>query len=411
MAGSLATTQEYTGGWPLAAKKDDLYDALRGAHDAKTREASEKWAAFDAARKQAIESRTDLKSDHSALKRLDDLHKEYEAVCKDVSDLRERLFAHMDGKATGGIPTREDKGIAGLGAEFLRRVGAGVDGLKALDGTSGGSLVPPFFDPRIRDLPQRALFVRSLIPVRQADGDKVWYLRQTVATQNAAPVAAGALKPTSVYTVERIEEPVRTIAHVTEALDRALLSDYDALVEFLDNQLRLGVLLAEEGQIINGNGIAPNLRGILNTPGIQTQAIGADSRGDAIYKALTKVRTAFFEPDGIVLHPNDWQDIRLTKTADGDYQTAPVTDEGVERLFGKPVITSPVIAEGTGLVGAFRVGSTVWDREEARVTFTEQGLDDSGNEMFVRNKVRFRAEERIAFGVERPAAFCSVTGL
>ena len=404
-------TDTYTGGYPLAQPGNDLYAALRSVHDAKRREAGEKWQAFETARKQAIESATDLTKDAAKLRELDDLHKAYEATAKELVDLQERLLDHADGKAHGGIPAHEDKGITGLGAEFLRRIGAGVDGLKALDGTSGGSLVPPFFDPRIRNLPQRALFVRSLIPVRQADGDKVWYLRQSVATQNAAPVAAGALKPTSTFTVERIEEPVRTIAHVTEALDRALLSDFDALVEFLDNQLRLGVLLAEEAQIINGSGAGVNLRGILNTVGIQTQAVGADPRSDAIFKALTKVRTAFFEPDGIVLHPNDWQDIRLSKTADGDYLTAPVTDDDVERLFGKPVVQSPVIAEGTGLVGAFGVGSTLWDREEARITFTEQGLNDSGNEMFTRNQVRFRAEERVAFGVERPAAFCSVTGL
>ena len=32
-------------------------------------------------------------------------------------------------------------------------------------------------------------------------------------------------------------------------------------------------------------------------------------------------------------------------------------------------------------------------------------------EIFSRNQVVMRAEERIAFGVERPAAFCQVTGL
>jgi hypothetical protein len=31
--------------------------------------------------------------------------------------------------------------------------------------------------------------------------------------------------------------------------------------------------------------------------------------------------------------------------------------------------------------------------------------------MFVKNEIRFRGEERIGFGVERPAAFCEVTGL
>ena len=396
--------------YPLAAAEDPMLSALRETHAAKNHEAAERWQAFESERKRLIESATDLQKDMAAVKRLDDLHQAYKAVADEAGDLQERLLRTIDGKLVGGS-SREDKGIPGLGAEFLRRLGVGQGGMKALDGTAGATLVPAFFDPRIRDLPQRSLFVRSLIPVRQADGDKVHYIRQTVATQNAAPVAAGALKPTSVYTVERVEETVRTIAHVTEALDRALLSDFDSLVDFLDNQLRLGVLLAEESQIINGNGTAPNLRGILNTVGIQTQAVGADPHADAVYKALGKVRGAFFEPDGIVLHPNDWQDIRLTKTADGEYQTAPVTDDGVERLFGKPVITSPVIAEGTGLVGAFAVGATVWDREEARVTFAEVGLNDSGEEMFTRNQLRWRAEERIAFGVERPNAFCTVTGL
>ncbi len=397
--------------WPLATETDSIYSALRSAYDAKNAEAGDKWAAFEAERKRAIESGTDLTKDKRKLARLDDLHAEYDSVAKEAVELRDRLFRHADGRGEG-IPSGEDKGIAGLGAEFLRKLGAGVHGLKALDGTSGGSMVGPFFDERIRVLPQRSLFVRSLIPVRKIDSDKAWWLRHSVATQNAAPVAAGALKPTSVYTVERIEQLVVTIAHVTEALDRALLSDFDQLVTFIDGQLRLGVLLAEEAQILNGDGLGVNLLGILNTPGIQVQAIGGDSRADAIYKALTKVRTAFFEPDGIVLHPNDWQDIRLAKTADGDYQTAPVTDEGVERLFGKPVITSPVIAEGTGLVGSFRIGATVWDREEARVTFTESGLGDAaGQELFTRNQIRFRGEERIAFGVERPAAFTKLTGL
>jgi HK97 family phage major capsid protein len=296
--------------------------------------------------------------------------------------------------------------VPGIGSAFLR-------GVKALDGTSGGTLVPAFFDPQIRDLPQRSLFVRSLIPTVGASGDKVHYLRQTVATQNAAAVAAGATKPTSVYTVERVETPVTTVAHVTEALDRALLADYEELTNFLDAQLRLGVLLEEEDQILNGNGTPPNLRGILQTSGIQTQAKGADPAPDAFYKAMTKIRaTAFMEPDGVVVHPNDWEAIRLLRTADGEYIFGDPFDAGPERMFNKPVIISPLIAEGTGLVGAFGAACQVWDREQARVTFAETGLGDGGSgELFLKNQVRFRGESRIAFGVFRPAAFVTVTGI
>lgn len=186
-----------------------------------------------------------------------------------------------------------------------------------------------------------------------------------------------------------------------------------AELDRLDMMLRLGVLLAEENQIINGDGASPNLRGILNTAGIGSVAKGAGEPSiEALHRAITTCRLAFLEPDAIVLHPNDWQEVRLSKDADGNYLTAPVTDEGPPKLLGKEVVTSPVIAEGTGVVGAFAAGATVWEREDARVSFTETGLGDTaGTELFSRNLVRFRAEERIAFGVERPAAFCAVTGI
>lgn len=315
---------------------------------------------------------------------------------------------------TGSPASGGDFGrLEGLGRAFLDNLGGG-DGTRlmaVLDGTSGGTMVPAFFDPGIRDLPQRSLFVRSLIPTVQASGDKVWFLRQSVATQNAAAVAAGAVKPTSVYTVERIEQKVTTIAHVTEALDRMLLSDYDQLTQFLDNQLRLGVLLAEEGQILNGTGVAPQLLGILQTPGIQTQAKAADTVPDAVFKAITKIRLTNREPNGIVVHPNDWQDIRLLKDTTGQYIVETLGEDGQPRLWGLDVITSPAITEGTGLVGFFG-DSQIWDREQARVTFAESGLGDvAGQEMFTRNQVRFRGESRLAFGVIRPTSFCTVTGI
>lgn len=42
------------------------------------------------------------------------------------------------------------------------------------------------------------------------------YLRQTVRTNNAAPVATGALKPTSISTLARVESRLRVIAHLSD---------------------------------------------------------------------------------------------------------------------------------------------------------------------------------------------------
>ena len=220
--------------------------ALQSTHEAKRTAAQEAWLAFEQERDRLVRAGSDLAKDAAAVKRLDDLHSEYKAAADEATDLQERLLRAVEGKSEALPGDLGRDGMRSLGQQFLKGLGVAGIGLKALDGTSGGTMVGPFFDDNIHNLPQRQLFVRSLIPVVTADSDKVWFLRQSVATQNAAPVAAGALKPTSLYTVERIEEPVVTIAHLTEPPDRALLMDFDQLVTFLDTQLRLGVLLAEE---------------------------------------------------------------------------------------------------------------------------------------------------------------------
>jgi HK97 family phage major capsid protein len=130
-------------------------------------------------------------------------------------------------------------------------------------------------------------------------------LQKTRTNAAAAPVAAGALKPESTLEIERKETPVKVIAHIVPTLDRSLLKDLPQLTDFLSQELRLGVLLGEESQILTGDGTGTNFVGVLHA-GITMQALGADSRSDAIYKAMTTLRNALYEPDAVVLNPSDY---------------------------------------------------------------------------------------------------------
>jgi HK97 family phage major capsid protein len=396
------------------AELDSPLWRLRAELDERKRDASRAWHEFETYR---TENREKLAkgSPRSVVDRAQELSDGYDLVAEECQRLQAKLFEEFDRSAFGKtrLPGVEFGRLSGITEAFVKNVGGGsVDGLKAL--VSGGSPVPSFYDQRIRQLPTRARFVRSLIPVVPVDSDTVNYVRQSVRTIAAAPVAAGSAKPTSTITIEKVSTPVTVIAHLSEAIDRSILSDYDSLSEFLDAELRYGVLFAEDGQLINGDGSAPNLRGILQTSGILTQARGTDPHHEACYKAITAVRNqdSPFEPDAIVLHPTDWQTIRLAKAADGTNLTAPIVEADPERLWNLPVVTTRAIAQGTGLVGAFGVGAKVYDREDATVRIAEAGgLGAAGVEIFSRNQVVMLAEERIAFAVERATAFCSVTGL
>jgi HK97 family phage major capsid protein len=390
--------------------------ALKEAHEKATKAAQDAWSEFSEAKDEAGTKGTITK-----VEVLDDLmakRAHYDGLAEEATKAKDAYMAFLESGSANADNLGTKARLFGdwpsdLSNSFIEGAGA-----KAFDVTSGGTATSAFFDPAIRDLPQRRLFVRSLIPVKPVDNEKFDYLRQTVFTNNAAETAAGSAKPTSVISLERIEDRVRTIAHLSEPVDRSFLLDVDNLRDFVDGQLRLGVLLREDAQIVSGNGTGENLRGILNTSGILTQAKGIDPTSDTVLKGVVKIQAQAnpFAANGLVLHPNDLQDLLLQKDANGNYQAAEsgavrVTDDGRVFVWGLEVVSTIGITEGTGLVGDFNQ-ATIYDREQARVDWFESGgLGAAGAEIASRNQLVARGEERIGFAVHRPSAFCSLTGL
>ena len=62
----------------------------------------------------------------------------------------------------------------------------------------------------------------------------------------------------------------------------------------------------ETDQIVNGDGVAPNMLGILKTPGLLTRAVGTETAIDAIVSAFSDLRvgSSFAVADLVVLHPD-----------------------------------------------------------------------------------------------------------
>jgi len=270
--------------------------------------------------------------------------------------------------------------------------------------------------------PMRTKRVRDLFPVRTTTAAVIEYFRQlgftTVSgggTNNAAAVAERSgsvfgVKPQSSFQFVGEQAPVRTLAH-WEAAHRNVLADEPQLRSIIDNELMYGLRLLEDSQILNGDGTGENLLGVLQTPGIQSYAWsdGAvtpvpDTKADAIRRAATLAFLAYYEPTGVVLHPNDWEDIELTKDTQGQYLVAvSVAMGGEPRVWRMPVVDTPAMPEGTALVGAFGTGAQLYDREQASIRISEQHSD-----FFVRNAIVVLAEQRLALAVKRPEAFVSI---
>jgi len=265
--------------------------------------------------------------------------------------------------------------------------------------------------------PMRTKRVRDLFPVRTTNAQVIEYFRMTGFTNNAAAVAQRnndntnfGIKPQSSFTFVGEQAPVRTIAH-WEAAHRNVLADEPQLRSIIDNELMYGLRLQEDAQILAGDGTGENLQGVLTTTGIQTYdwsdgatAPVADTKVDAIRRAATLSFLAYYEPTGVVLHPNDWEDMELAKDVNGQYLVAvSVALGGEPKLWRIPVVETPAIAEGTALVGAFGTGAQLYDREQASIRISEQHSD-----FFVRNAIVVLAEQRLALAVKRPEAFVKV---
>jgi HK97 family phage major capsid protein len=267
--------------------------------------------------------------------------------------------------------------------------------------------------------PMRTKRVRDLFPSRTTTAAIIEYFRMTGFTNNAAPVAerngsAFAAKPQSSFTFVGEQAPVRTLAH-WEAAHRNVLADEPQLRSIIDNELMYGLRLQEDAQILNGSGTGENLTGIMNTTGIQTYnwssgfysatAGMSDTKADALRRAATLSFLAYYEPSGVVLHPNDWEDIELTKDGNGAYVVAvSVAMGGEQKLWRIPVVDTPAMTEGQALIGAFGTGAQIYDRESASIRISEQHAD-----FFVRNAIVILAEQRLALAVKRPESFVKVT--
>lgn len=281
---------------------------------------------------------------------------------------------------------------------------------------SAGSLVRNDQRPGFLELLQRGIVITDLMPSTPTESDTIEYVRETTFTNSAAFTAeatattgTSGTKPESVLAYDTQTASVKTLAHWIPVTNR-MLADAPALRGVINQRLLLGLDLALESQIIDGDGTGENLTGILRTTGILIQGVGSDNVMDAIYKARTQVMvTGLARPNGIVMHPNDWQGIRLSRENAatgtlGGYLYGPPSVAGPMTVFGMPVVEALGAVENTVLVGDFAMGAMIFDREQAQI---RTGLI---NDQFVRNMQTILAELRMALVVFRPTAFAKVTG-
>jgi HK97 family phage major capsid protein len=261
--------------------------------------------------------------------------------------------------------------------------------------------------PDLIEGPTRIFTIEQQMTTVPTTGNAIDWVRENVFTNNAAETAEGAAKPQSSITFTPGTMPVSTVAHWIK-ITRQLAMDNAALAAYINRRMVYGVNLRVENQLLAGNGVAPNINGLLNTGnftahGYTAANLGtaglANNRFDLIGAAMGDAAGADYPADTVILNTADFWKMRLTKDTQGRYLLGDPGSGAMPGFFGARAIPSNAMPAGQVWVGNLAQAATLWIREGVTVE-----MSDSDENNFQLNLITIRAERRLALTVERPGA-------
>jgi HK97 family phage major capsid protein len=288
----------------------------------------------------------------------------------------------------------------------------GRSSMYAANGGPGPVTVPP--DVRmerpygiVRQL-YRPVQLLDLIPTATMEGLSFVYVRESGSLDSgAAETVELALKPEETG-LDMSEEGTVTAVTVAvwKKVSRQSLDDLAGLATMLQQRLTYLVRRRVEQQVVQGDGQAGNIQGVLNTTGIGSVPFATGTpASDLILQGLTNVRLANAEPDAVLLNPTTYAGMLSEKaTGSGErLDSSGAFDSPADSVWGVPVIQSAVVDPTKAVCADWGRSCTVYVREGLNLRTSDSDQDD-----FVRNRVTILAETRVGLAIWQPTGICEV---
>lgn len=260
--------------------------------------------------------------------------------------------------------------------------------------------IPRAYANQVYALPSRKIHVRSLLPVGTISQGLFTFPKETGGEGAPAAQVQGSAKSQVDFDITMSNAPAQVIAGYVK-ISRQMLDDVPAMTSFLQSRLLEKYLVAEDAQLLSGNGTSPNLQGLLGVAAAATGASTVDV--EQLVEAIAQVEATNYSATGILINPLDWANIVNTKNTASAYSlpgSTVVTTDGQLSIAGIPIFKSTAIAADKFLVGDWSMGAQIMQRDGISVQFSEF---DGNN--FTENMITVRVEARIAFPIYYADAF------
>ncbi len=314
--------------------------------------------------------------------------KESESLTRLMKEHRGNAVVQLKGNAMAQVMGRKTTITAGT-------VGTATTGVLQIDRIPG-------ITPEAR----QQLKIRDLLSASPTTMQVVDFVKVSTPMTIASPVPEASTKPENQLNFQSVSEKVRLLATWIPAT-RQIIDDFTELMSFINLTMPYYVDLAEELQLLFGDGTGENLHGLIpqSTPFNPALLVGTSNSIDVVGRAIEQITGAKeLDPTFVILHPNNWWNMRLLKDGFGRYILGDPQTNVRPSLFGLDVVYTTSMTYNSFLVGSGSpVASEIRDRMEMQVEISTEHQD-----YFVRNMVAIRAEKRLCLLVKRPGSY--VTG-
>lgn len=303
---------------------------------------------------------------------------------------------------------KDNSWMSGRGVEFDIDGKAFVDReLKTVISTGAGFAPQAIRSGLVVPKAYQAPAVVDLVPTLNTTQSAFVYMSQTTRTNAAAEAAESAdgslvSLAESAFAWTQVSETIRKVGHFVPVTDEQL-EDIPGMQDILANDMLEGVRQRVSSQIVNGNGSAPNLNGILASgrSGVTDVNCTGLFVADAVGKLIETVQTTgFTQPDAILMHPTDWWNYRKATTTDGMYIAGMPNDNMAPMLWGVPVLLTTEIAAGKAIAGDFGRYSRLAVKRGVEVSIASEHAS-----YFIQGVKAVKAEMRAALAILRETAF------
>ena len=350
----------------------------------------------DTMTKQFVALQTVLKDQGILMKKLskEEVAERQETIADKVSENADAIKAIAKGTSRNNVRFTVNKAVGDM----------------SLAGNTTGQIPQADRNPIIGDVNERMVTLLDLVSTGSIGSNlKEWVY---VANEEGAAgsTAEGALKNQIDFELLVGSQKVEKITAYITATDE-MLEDVEGVTSLVQNKLTTKVRLALEQAVYDGDGISPNMNGIVTVAptfaaGSFAGAVDNANNVDVLAVAQNQIELANCPmPTAIFMNPSDVTSLLLEKVSSTDkrYIERLQLIAGTLSFDGVPVIKSTMVPAGDFLMGDFTKANV-----DFKKGFTVEIGYNADN--FVKNFKTIRGEVRAVCYVEHNDRDCFVKG-